>query len=350
MGSRKKTLTLLIGVLSSVVFGYLSFRNFHWEVLRQVLGTIEPFPYLISCSLWIVDFALRAHRWKYFLPPERSGTFGSRFSGIVVSYMFNILLPMRAGDLIRPAYLVKVNPISYKVALYSLLLERIYEIIILIIWTLILFKLLTIPRMEYLSIDLNLLLIIALLGIVFLFTARRVLISFKTIASRIKLITIADKVGELVEAFEANFAFSLRRTMALIALTVAIIFVNGLIYLFIIDSLSIRIPFHGNFLIMFITVFSFLLPSAPGAIGVFHYFCYLGMMAFGVDATVALSGAIVIHATFAVIDIGAGALCLIFGPLKLKRLWAERASRGSKTSGRDREMTGGSTGTRTDNR
>jgi len=327
MAPKKNTLTIIVGVLTSGIFGYLSFRSFNWQVLRQVLGIIKPLPFLLSCSLWIADFILRAYRWKFFLPPDNRCTFGSRFSGIVVGYLFNMILPMRAGDLIRPAYLVKVNPISYKVGLYSLFIERIYDIVILIIWILILFRLLTIPKVEALSIDLTLLFVTALLGITFLIYARRIMVSLQKMLSKIRLTFIADKVGGIINAFEANLKFSLKRTMVLILLTAAIIFVNGMIYLFIIDSLSIRVPFLGNFLVMFVSAISFLLPSAPASVGVFHYFCQLGMIAFGVDGKVALSGAIVIHATFAIIDILAGILGLLFGPLKLSKLKSDLKNR-----------------------
>jgi uncharacterized protein (TIRG00374 family) len=318
MASKKKTITIVVGIISSGIFGYLSLRNFNWEVLRQMLGSIQPLPYLISCLLWIVVFSLRAYRWRFFLPPEKRCTFGSRFSGVVLGFFFNIIFPMRVGDLIRPVYLVKANPISYKVGLYSILLERVYEVIILIIFILILLKLVSIPEINVLSIDLNLLIAIALLGMIFLFYARRILVVLQKLSFKLQLAPIAKMIGEIIEAFEMNFRFNFKRTIALIVLTAAIIFTDGLIYLFIIDSLSIQIPFVANFLVMLITAISFLLPSAPGAVGVFHYFCHIGLIAFGVDGKVALSSAIVIHATYVAVDLLAGFLCLIFGPLRLK--------------------------------
>ncbi len=320
MISKKQKLTIAAGVLSSVFFGYLALRNFNWEIMRQTLGSIRPLPYLISCLLWIVVFSLRAYRWRFFIPPDKPCTFGSRLCGVILGYFFGIIFPFRVGDLIRPMYIVKLNPVSYKVGLYSILLERVYELVILIILVLTLLKLVAIPKIEALPVDLDLLIIVALLGIVFLFAARGILVVLKNLSSKLQLAPIAKMIGEIIDAFETNFRFHFKRTLILILLTVAIILADGMVYLFIIESLSIQIPFFANFLVMLITALSFLLPSAPGAVGVFHYFCHIGLIAFGVDSRVALSSAIVIHTTYIAVDFLAGLLCLFFGPLKLKNL------------------------------
>ena len=47
---------------------------------------------------------------------------------------------------------------------------------------------------------------------------------------------------------------------------------------------------------MVITGLSFLLPSAPGGIGVYHFFCQMSLVAIGTDRAEAIAASIIIHA------------------------------------------------------
>jgi uncharacterized protein (TIRG00374 family) len=319
---RKNKITIVLGILTSGLFGYFALKSFNWQILKEAVLNLKLFPFLLTCLFFLIAYHLRAVRWKTFLPKHEKFSYSSRFSGVILGYFFNGLLPLRIGDLIRPVYLAKANQQPLKICFFSVVLEKIFDIVILLVVALTVITFVSIPQIDILSINIPLMLLGTVAGIVFLLFTRPILTALLKILSKFKLEFFARKLREIMEAFKINFKFA--HTLYLIVFALLIVFVEGLTYVFLLDSLSIEVPLLGAFLVMIITTISFLLPSAPASVGVFHYFCQLGLVAFGVNSELALSGAIVIHATLFGIDYILGFLCLFWGPLKLMDLFRSK--------------------------
>ncbi len=312
--SHKKKTLLVVGLVSSCVFGYLSFRNFEWGILRQAMITINLRLCLFAGLALVLSFSLRAYRWKYFLPPNSNFTFSSRLSGVAIGYFFHNILPVRLGDLIRPGYLAKANQQPYQVCLYSVVIERVWELVLFLIIALALFKYSGIVSDGMLPINFPLLIVLIMSGVLFLVFTRSILKLLLNILVKLKIMFIAKPVRDVLEAFEGGF--ELNHTIILVLSTISIVFMEGMFFVYIIDSLNIRITFLGKFIVMIIATLSWLLPSAPASIGVFHYFCQLGLIMLGINSDVALSAAIVIHAYMFIFDLIFALFCIFFGPLR----------------------------------
>lgn len=300
----------IIGLISSAIFGYFAFRNFQWNTLLHVILTINLWLLLLSGVILMLSFNLRAYRWKFFLPLESNFSFSSRLSAVAIGYVFSNILPGRLGDFVRPGYLAKANNQCYHICLYSIIIERVWELVLFLIFSLFILKLSSIETMKKLPVNLLLIIFFIIFGLLFLFFAKLILNFLIRILERVKLRLIAHSINDILTAFEDNL--KLHHIIFLIALTAGIFFLDGLFFVFIIDSFELPINFFDGFIVMIITALSNFLPSAPANIGVFHYFSQLSITMFGIQKEVALSVAILIHAFIYIFDFIFALLCLFF--------------------------------------
>lgn len=86
---------------------------------------------------WVIPFAItfylgyyfRAVRWGYLLGGTAYVPFSTLFTSIAVGSMFNMLLPLKSGEIVR-AYILKVkNDMSYSHSVPSIALDRIYDLL-----------------------------------------------------------------------------------------------------------------------------------------------------------------------------------------------------------------------------
>jgi len=80
-----------------------------------------------------LTFVLRAIRWKLLLFPA-VGTlpFSSRWAAVNIGFMINNLLPARIGEFARAYSLSRIEPITVSAALASLVVERLFDSVIML--------------------------------------------------------------------------------------------------------------------------------------------------------------------------------------------------------------------------
>ena len=311
----KRKISFIIGILSSVFFGYYALQDFDWIVLKKILITIDPLPLFFAFLANLIVYVLKAFRWKYFLPKDFLSTFKSRFSGVAIGYLFLSFMPMRLGDLIRPVYLAKLNRQLLRDSIVSVFIEKYYEAVTVFLLALFLLKFIAIPNLEILSINFTLLSLGTIFGIGFLFFARPISQMATALFRAVRLKFIATKLNTIIKSFEINFRIV--RIVFLFGLTTIILFFDGLVFVFILKAMSTDISFFDCYLVMLITTLTNFIPSAPASVGVYHYFCRLGLTVFGISSAKALSAAVIIHAFFFVFQVFIGIICIFWGPLKL---------------------------------
>lgn len=307
---------MISGIVISAFFGFLAFRQFQWIDLYKAIMNVDPLLLVSSGLLMVISFNLRAYRWKFFLPQNGIFTFGSRLSGIALGYFFSNILPGRLGDLIRPAYLSRTNHQKFQICFYSIVLERVWELVLFVMLALIFFKFSSIRLMEALALNYYFLAVVFATGILFLIFVRPVLRVVANLSERYKLRFIYKPVQDVLNAFNSNIYP--RHFFLIIFLSIGIFFIEGLFFVCLIKSIGISIGFANGFMVMIISALSIMLPSAPAAVGVFHYFCQLSLVIFGVEKNLALSAAILIHAYMFFFDLVFAMVCFALSPLQYK--------------------------------
>ncbi|WP_299680955.1 lysylphosphatidylglycerol synthase transmembrane domain-containing protein [uncultured Roseobacter sp.] len=127
-GWLQRHLVTLIGLMVSAAALVLLGRTVTWaEVVRALvdveLVTLWPVPFIL-----LLGFALRALRWQALIEHTPAIGFRGCFNAMMQGYLFNTLLPARAGDLVRTLELARTQQMSRTKVLATLVTEKIVDL------------------------------------------------------------------------------------------------------------------------------------------------------------------------------------------------------------------------------
>lgn len=307
-------LVWILGFLFSGIFSFLALRNFQWNTLMKLASKIDPWFFSFAGLSLLISIFIRAYRWRYFLPDSKVYTFHALVSGIALGYFFSNIFPGRLGDIIRPSYVSKVNKQPFPICAYSIVLERLLELVILVVIAFLLLRYNNHVINDVLNVQNAYVFMFVFAGIFILFFAKNIMLLVHNISEKLEWYFLSKSIKDILTAFEGNY--TLKRIFILILLSIVIFFLDGLVYVFIFDSFHIPIGFMEKFTVMAVTSLANLFPSAPAGIGVFHYFCKVSLTMFGVNGNVAMSAAILLHAFMFFCDFILGMFVMISGSIK----------------------------------
>jgi glycosyltransferase 2 family protein len=128
MTSRSKNLLryILSGALTIALLVF-AFRNTDLEKLTVSILAADYRWMLLSFLVLVISHAVRGWRWRYLLNPIKPDIgFRNLFSGVMIGYFMNNVLP-RAGELVRPYSIGKLESIPKSAALGTIVVERILD-------------------------------------------------------------------------------------------------------------------------------------------------------------------------------------------------------------------------------
>jgi uncharacterized protein (TIRG00374 family) len=133
----KHRLTILAGLALAVTLMWWALHDVSIaEVWHNVL-TANPWLLTASVGMATGTFVMRAFRWRVLLLPALSeSSFHSRFSAVCIGFAGNNLLPARLGEFARVAAFSRMEPIGLGATFASLVLERLFDALILVIFLL----------------------------------------------------------------------------------------------------------------------------------------------------------------------------------------------------------------------
>jgi hypothetical protein len=333
---KKIVLSLIIGVLASVGMLYLAFRNVPLADLTAYIAQINYFWIIPSVALTILAFVLRVVRWQLILKNEIQLSFWKAFHPLMIGFMINCILPGRVGELARPAILKKENGLAMTTGLATVAMERIFDIVMLIILFALFFsKVSSHPELEinFMGYDLSTqklqsvawamirMSIVLLLGLgAFAFSTTRrwimgLVAAVVALLSRIgpRFQRYAQKAHHLITGLAERFADGLslvknpKRALTCSALTILIWAISALSYhVFTFGCPGVELSFLEMTTYMVVICFFIALPSAPGFWGVWEAGGVFAFALFGVAAKEAAGFTLINHAInlFPVVVIG----------------------------------------------
>jgi uncharacterized protein (TIRG00374 family) len=124
VGSPRRLAKIALGLLvSAALLAYLFWSVDRREVLAR-LATTNWALLGVSVVLNLVSLWMRAWRWYYLFPP---GSHRSRlFNAVMIGYMANNLLPLRAGEIAR-VYVASRHGPRFWTAVATLVVERVLD-------------------------------------------------------------------------------------------------------------------------------------------------------------------------------------------------------------------------------
>lgn len=124
----KGFLRVLVILGLTVLLLVLFFRNSDPREIGEVLKSVNPAWVLIGMFANFLALVCRTQRWRTVLNPDNPPPFYATFFSAAIGFMTSALLPMRAGDLIRPALLSRRTDVRFSTALGTVLVERVLDL------------------------------------------------------------------------------------------------------------------------------------------------------------------------------------------------------------------------------
>lgn len=309
------------GIVISVIFGFFAWRDIQWSIVSSLFYEADLAWLIAAAVAMLLSLAVRSIRWRMLLPELAVTSFGMRYSGILIGYFFSNFLPARLGDFIRPAYLSHASGIRYDVSLVSIVGERLWDLSILLFMLLLLIATNALELPQQIHIDTAVIGGLAVVGGICILLAPQLIKGVVAVLERSRLRDTAAYLLKLKSAFARGD--SGYHTVRLFMVSIAVFAAEVLFFYSLASALGLGVPLLGASIVMVITAISFLLPSAPAGIGVYHFFCQAALVSVGVVESTAIGAAVLIHAyLFSFVTI-AGSIALLWG--RKERIAVEEA-------------------------
>ena len=294
-----RRLAFATGIAVSTAFAYLAVRDVDFHLFWTTLQDGRYWILLPALGVLAVGLFVRALRWRVLFVKEHRPPLSIVASSLLVGYLFNSILPARAGEAARVVVLHQRAKTSRFEALATVVVERVLDVLVLL--ALLFATTPVIPESTWMREG------AVVGGVLFVvLTALLVLLALHGLgAARVMLRPLAllpNVTLAQTERAAANLVRGLvvfrRPEIALQAVALTAISWIVIAASFWLCFLALRVDqgFEAALLVVIAVNLAMVLPSAPAGLGVFHAATVLTLSAFGVDRAQALSYAVVVHA------------------------------------------------------
>jgi hypothetical protein len=315
-----RTVRIVLSVAISALFLYFAVQGVDWDKALAALRGANYLWILPTFPITVWTLYIRAQRWRVFLGAVRVPPMKHLVAATNIGFMANMVLPARAGEVIRPWIVCRREHLPISGVLASVLLERIFDMFT----VLLLFGLSTLlvpvsDQVRTWGVMLTSLAGSVAVGIGFLRWQEELSLS---IARRVCSL-LPERIGSPVYGFFGGFVKALEMLdspasfLRAFAWSVYLWLVIATLYPFGLIAFGIDAPLAvGSLVLTAIVAIAVSVPSAPGYIGSFQLGCVLSLALFGVSESEAIAFSVVIHVVQFVAVIAAG----------LYSLWMENMS------------------------
>jgi len=296
IGRRSKWLSI-VGLLISGLFVALSLRKVDLDALGASIGSARIVPLCLTQLVKALAMLMMALRTRVILQGLTPLSVGPIFRGHLQAFAANAILPFRLGELYRVHYMAVRGEISHAASLAAAGLERLCDMLCLLILFLAAMPALDQTRMGTVYVLAGAL---ALGCVVALWVARHperfvVLVS---LLSRLG----GRRVGGYLTGVASQFARGLtglssaRAIIGVFALSFCYWGVSSLSLSLVLSSLQIEVPYTATLVVLGFVAFGTAIPSSPAFVGTYHFFAASALATvFDVGATEAASFAVLSH-------------------------------------------------------
>lgn len=295
-----------------------------WEVLRNA-NYIWLIPAVI---VYFVAVWFRVLRWKILLDPVKRLRLVKLFPVVCIGYMGNNIYPARAGEILRSYILKEREDFPISSSLMTVLVERIFDGIVVLAFVFITFPLLAkliqgdIGLITNWAIVLSILFLIVVIILILLVIFPG--ITQKIINWIVKYL-IPDKWQDRISVILTRFIQGLeslrspKSALVVLLLSIIIWLIETCTYFCVTQVFSLNLSFYALMMLNgSINLFT-LIPAAPGYIGTFELAGKTLLTAYRVPADIATGFTLILHATLWLPITLIGALFFLGGGLKISK-------------------------------
>lgn len=323
-----------LGVVLSAVFLTLAVWNVDWQEAGAALAHAR-YGYVVPMFLVTVwTLYIRAQRWRLLLRPLGTPAMRSLVTATNIGFMANMVLPLRAGEVIRPVLLSRREQEPLGGVLATIVLERIFDMMMVLLLFGLSFLLVPVsPAVR----QWGLLLAVVAVGIgcsvgVVRWQEARTLRLLSWLVDR-----LPAAAGHHLDHFVRGFVRALAvldsplTFLAAIGWSLYLWAVIASTYFWGLLAFDLPVPpVVGSMVVTAVIALAVSAPSAPGYIGAFQLGCALALEVFAVSRSDAFAYSIVLHLTQFAATVAAGLYSLTREGLTFRQL--EEVSEGNEAA------------------
>jgi glycosyltransferase 2 family protein len=322
------------GTFVSFVFIYLTFRGTDFGALEAALGRSNYWALVPGIAVLAVAIFVRAIRWRLLFSPAAKPPTRDVTNAMLVGYLFNSILPARAGEAIRVLVLRQRAGTPKFEALGTVVAERATDVLALLA---LLFAIApAVPTTTWMTKAL-------VVGSLLFFATGAAFVAFAVYGERparllLRPLAMLPRLSvERMNVAATNLIRGLtvfRRPAAalpMFALTLGSWLLIALASWICMWGFGLRLGFAAAILVVVATNLAMILPSGPAGVGVFEAATLVALHPFGARGASALSYALVLHAVNVVPLIVAGYFALHGEALLRRRRARVRDETGMQT-------------------
>ncbi|MBI2755500.1 MAG: flippase-like domain-containing protein [Chloroflexi bacterium] len=329
----------VLGLALTVLFLWLAVQQVDPSKLGSELARVNYLWLVPSGLSTLVGYGLRTARWRAILSGEARAGMRTLFPILIMGFATNNLLPGRLGEFWRAYLLGRKRNVRKSAALASVVVERLFDGIVLILILSIVARVVPLPALgQQVQVLATAIFLVATLGMA-LILWKPVLVQ---VLLRMALRPAPERIRQWVESVSAAFLDGLAPLRSPSVLLVAAVFSAG-VWLFEGASYyllsrgtnlgleaAMELPAMGLTLVMI--NLGIMVPAAPGYVGTQEFFGKQALGVFGVDPESALALVLVSHAVQYALVTGLGLAFFArehLWPSSLARVTAAVAARGA---------------------
>jgi uncharacterized protein (TIRG00374 family) len=318
--SLKRILHLIVIVAITILFLWLFLKNANMRDVGTILRSTSYWWVAAGFATNILALVFRTIRWRNIIDPDHPPSFYDTFFANAVGYMLSTVLPVRAGDVARPALLSRRTSHRFAGILGTVLTERVLDLTTILL----LFVYYALYRWKDLSHDAHVgrwleivrlgaigsatILVVLWFFILGLYFYRPFIRRMHEGLGRIVPRRFRDAWMHFFDTFAATTEIA-HHPVALIKIILCTLGVWAcLTSQFWVGTEAVHhsLPYDASFLVTGITTVGMAIPT-PGGIGGFHKTCQFVLTRFydfDVDSSVAIAVLFHIIGTFPIIAVG----------------------------------------------
>jgi uncharacterized protein (TIRG00374 family) len=292
---------ILGGVAATILFAALALRGVDVQHVLSTWSSIQAWPWVpLAIGSYLAGQVVRGIRCRLLFGPQAQLGNATATNIVVVGYACNNILPLRLGELVRAGMLTERTGAPYVKSFAVIVVERVLDGIAIL--SLLLLAVFLLPVEGWIH-------QLARTGAAVFGIALVLLIP--AIAFPGLVVNVATRLGAVHPSLQSlSVRLAMRVTNALqvlrdpvvvveaAALSLLIWVLEGGLFAFMLPAFHLELPAAAGLLAMGVTNLGIMVPSTPGYVGPFHYFCQQALATQGVPRDLGLGYATAVHLAF----------------------------------------------------
>jgi len=264
-------LKIILPLLLSILFISYALEDFNYTLFIDSLKNANYLFIISSILLLIIIIFLRSLRWKLLFTKQLK--INDLYQSQLIGYMGNNIFPLRLGELLKALFLEKKSKISKYEIIGTVILERVLDLIGLIILFLIL---LNFSIIELVSSD-----SIKVIYFLLIFASLSIILSFNL--NKIKNFKFKNSSFQIIDDIISGFSTINKSKFLLSIFYTILIWLSYIIVVYLVQkSMYLNLSFIQCILLLFLSSLVLMIPSMPGNIGTFEGSVVYTLLLFGI--------------------------------------------------------------------